>query len=59
MKPNENNALSYTVLALLWGKEDKMRSVMNLNGGSNSGGEGWECSWVSAAAKPRVYKANV
>lgn len=35
-----------------------MRSVMNLDGSSNSGGEGWVVG-VSAAAEPRVYKANI
>lgn len=37
MKPNENNALSYTALALLWGKQDKMRFEMNLDGGVKGG----------------------
>lgn len=58
MKPNEDNALSYTSLASLWWKGDKMRSVMNLDVSSNSGGEGWVVG-VSAAAEPRVYKANI
>jgi len=50
MKPNKNNALSYKALASLWRKEDKMRSIVNLDESSNS--EGDVCVCVT-----RFYKA--
>jgi len=63
MKPNKNNALSYKALASLWRKEDKMRSIVNLDESSNSEGDVCVCVCVcvvvrvSAEAETRFYKA--